>query len=256
MSSRPSCWRSATCTSEAPTPTGRSMRRRGTSRVRRPGRPRSCRRRRCGRSDRCTPLPSRSAARIWAGSEPVASDADLDETGRAQGEERDGVVAQRRRWQDRTDWSTAKAMSRDGSPGLTVTGGAKLPGSPGLPARIEDVAGRVDDGDIEGAVAVQVGDQRRSAADEVDHRRARRTCRRRCSAALARYRDRPGDRQVGPAVAGEIAGRDRGGNPPIHRARRVSRAGTCRRRCPGRRSSRRFHSRWHRRWPGRGCRCR
>ena len=28
-----------------------------------------------------------------------------------------------------------KAMPRDGSPGLTVTGGAKLPGSPGLPAR-------------------------------------------------------------------------------------------------------------------------
>ena len=61
---------------------------------------------------------------------------DLDETGRAEREERDalsfGVDTGEQRDRDSVE---TKAMSRDGSPGLTVTGGAKLPGSPGRPAR-------------------------------------------------------------------------------------------------------------------------
>ena len=37
------------------------------------------------------------------------------------------------------------------------------------PLAVEDVAGRVDDQDVGGAVAVQVGDEGRVAADEVGH---------------------------------------------------------------------------------------
>ena len=52
-------------------------------------------------------------------------------------------------------------MSREGLPGLIVTGGSKRAGLPGDALAIEDVAGPVDDQDIVGAVAVDVGHQGR-----------------------------------------------------------------------------------------------
>ena len=181
---------------------------------------------------------------------------DLDETGRAQREERDalsfGVDAGERGTESgRDEGDVARRVARVDRHGRREAAGLARP------ARAkEDVAGRIDDGNIGGAVAVQVGDQGRLGTDEVNHRRAWRRCRRRCSArtctssglvrVIARsVRPLPAKSPV--AIAVEY--------PPIHRARRASRAGTCRRRCPGTRSSRRFHSRWHRRWPGRGCRC-
>ena len=53
-----------------------------------------------------------------------------------------------------------QAISREGKPGLTVTGGSKRAGLAGDALAIEDVAGAIDHQDVVGAVAVDVGHQR------------------------------------------------------------------------------------------------
>ena len=157
MSSRPSCWRSATCTSEAPSPAGRSIRGKNQPCPCR-GKPRSCHRRRCGRSDRSMPLPSRSAERICAGSfrwqawRPARSRS-------IQREERDGVVICVHAGEQATligddEGDVARGVARvDGDRGRKAAGLARPP------CAIEDIAGCIDHGNIGGAVAVHVGDK-------------------------------------------------------------------------------------------------
>ena len=81
------------------------------------------------------PSPSRSAATICAGSKPVASEPTHEATV-AVGVERDRVILASTLASTGT-WSVSgtQAMSREGLPGLTVTGGSKRAGLPGIPWR-------------------------------------------------------------------------------------------------------------------------
>ena len=74
---------------------------------------------------------------IWAGSSPVASEPIADEAAVAIGVERDGVVLGVDAGQQRAliGHGDPGDVARGDEPGLTVTGGSKLPGCPGMPWR-------------------------------------------------------------------------------------------------------------------------
>ena len=109
------------------------------------------------------PSPFRSAAMICAGSWPVASEPTCDEAAVAVGVERDGVVVGIDAGEQRAliRCSAPRRCRARELPGLTVTGGSKRAGLAGDALAIEDVPGPVDDQDIVGAVAVDVGHQGR-----------------------------------------------------------------------------------------------
>ena len=183
------------------------------------------------------PLPFRSAAMICAGSWPVVSEPIRTKAAVAVGVERDrvvlGVDAGEHRALDRC--SATQAMSREGNAGVDRDGRLEGAGLAGDALAIEDVAGPVDDQHIVGAVAVDVGHQRRVAADEVDDAGL---CERAVAVVQLHHDSRSGgsvsDGQVEPAVAGEVARRDDGGRSPfrtrargidLERAVAVARAG-------------------------------
>ena len=100
-------------------------------------------------------------------------------------------------------------MSRDGSPGLTVTGG-ETAGLARSPRPEEDVAGRIDDGNVGSAIAVYIGDHGRFTTDEIDDRRARKRAVPIAQLDLHVVGASAGDRQIGLTVTGKIARDDRG----------------------------------------------
>ncbi len=143
---------------------------------------------------------------ICAGSTAGCQRSDNHEATVAVGVKRDRVIVSIDAGEDRT-WPgfATQAMSRDGLPGLTVTGGSKRAGLPGDALAVEDVAGAVDDQDIVGTVAVDVGHQGRGMrrGDELSGSGER--------AVAVAQQHRHGvvkpvcDGQVGAAVAVEVA---------------------------------------------------
>ena len=116
---------------------GRAARRRlASSRSRCCRKPTASRRRRCGPQGRSKPSPFRSAAMICAGRKPVASEPTLRS-------HRRGRRRARSRYREHRHWrgpgldpcSEPRRCRVTGLPGLTVTGGSKVPGCPGMPCR-------------------------------------------------------------------------------------------------------------------------
>ncbi len=135
----------------------------------------------------------------------MASWPTLDETGRAQGEQRDEVVVGVHAGEQGTEIGRDERDAPRGIARVDRDGRRKNAGLARQPRAKEDVAGRVDDRNIGGAVAVQVGDQGRVGTDKVNDRRAGEGA----VAVAELHKHVVGtclcDRQVGPAVAGEIA---------------------------------------------------
>ena len=108
------------------------------------------------------PSPFRSAAMICAGSEAGCQRADLHEATVAVGIERDRVIVGIDTGEDRAlvgvrnPGDVARRIA-----GVDRDGGLEGAGLPGDALAIEDIPGAVDDQDIVGAVAVDVGHQGR-----------------------------------------------------------------------------------------------
>ena len=91
---------------------------------------------------------------------------------------------------------------------MTVTGGSKRAGLPGNALAIEDVPGRIDDQDIVGAVAVDVGHQRRGVRGVANLPGSEKVPSPLPSSTDTVVGAVVGDGQVGAAVAGEVARHD------------------------------------------------
>ena len=104
-------------------------------------------------------------------------------------------------------------MSRDGIAGIDRDGRLEGAGLPGDALAVEDVAGPVDDQDIVGAVAVDVGHQGRGVRVVANWPAAVNVPSPLPSSTDTVLAVGVGDGQVGAAVAGEVARHDRARDP-------------------------------------------
>ena len=109
------------------------------------------------------PPPLSWAAMICAGNGRSGAIRRPDETAVAVGVKPDGVVLGVEAGEYRTlsRYSAARRCRARGKPGLTSRAASKAAGLAGDALAIEDIPGAVDDQDIGGAIAIDVGHQRR-----------------------------------------------------------------------------------------------